>query len=127
MTDFGTSLSWVEDMSPEASVVAGTRLIAEALARRWMTANGTLLGFPDYGLDIPSYLNTDVTPSDILALQSAASSEALKDPRVSSCATTMSLDSDGLLSVEAELFTSEGPFTLVASVSSIGVKILGIK
>jgi hypothetical protein len=126
MANFGTAVSWVADMSAEGRAVTGFRVVAEAIARRWMTPRGRLIGYPDYGYDLTQFVNADMSQRDIVALQAGAAAEAEKDSRVVKCDVTATLGSDGLLTVTATVDTAAGPFDLVASVSDITLELLSV-
>lgn len=125
--DFGTTLSCVNDFSPDAKMVSGFRVVGEAIARRWTTPRGRLIGYPNYGFDLTEYVNADVTARDLAGLRAQAAAEALKDERVESCSITTSLATDGVLTVTAEIGTSQGPFLLVVSVTSVTLELLSIE
>ncbi len=126
MTDFGTTLSCVDDISPEARMVSGFRVVGEAVARRWLTPRGRLIGYPNYGFDLTQFVNADVTARDLPAIKAGAAAEALKDERVTSADVSVSLAVDGILSVSAVLGTALGPFTLVLAVSDVTIQILQV-
>lgn len=125
--DFGTTLSCVNDFSPDAKMVSGFRVVGEAIARRWITPRGRLIGYPNYGFDLTEYVNADVTDRDLAGLRAQASAEALKDERVQSCTVATSLATDGVLTVTAEVVTAQGPFRLVVAVSSVTLDLLSIE
>ncbi len=113
-------------MSAEGRIASGFRVVAEAVARRWMTPRGRLIGYPNYGFDLTQYINADVSERDIASLQSGAAAEALKDDRVTACDVSAVLGADGLLTVTGLLDTAQGPFTLVVEVSAVTVKLLQV-
>lgn len=125
--DFGKALSCVNDFSPDAKMVSGFRVVGEAIARRWITPRGRLIGYPNYGFDLTEYVNADVTDRDLAGLRAQASAEALKDERVQSCTVSTSLATDGVLTVTAEVGTAQGPFQLVVAVTSVTLDLLSIE
>ena len=120
-TDFGSDLSCTLDLDPRCVVVTGRRLLAEAIVRRWITPRGGLIDDPNYGTDVTAYLNDDVTPRDIAALQTAMSQEAEKDERVNSCDISIAIPphGTGVYTITAQIHDNDGPFTLVVSVDTI--------
>jgi hypothetical protein len=124
--DFGTAVSWVSDMNAEGRLVSGFRVVAEAVARRWMTPRGRLIGYPNYGFDLTAYVNADMNARDIASLRAGAAAEAEKDERIVSADVSAVLDSSGLLTVTGLLNTGQGPFTMVVEVSAVTVKLLQV-
>jgi hypothetical protein len=111
-------------------MVSGFRIVAEAIIRRWLTPRGGLLEDPSYGYDLTDAIGEDVGPSDLARMSQAAAEEAQKDQRVKACYVTMGLintgTSDPVLSVQARVETAQGPFSLVAAVSSVTVTLLQV-
>lgn len=124
MVDYGTDLACVDDIDPTGRVVSGNRLIAEAVARRWTTPLGALIGYPDYGYDVAKHINADMSASDLAAMNFALEAEALKDERVEAATVTSSLAEDGVLTITGSLDAGEGPIRLVLSVSDVSVTLL---
>jgi len=126
VTDFGTDLSCVTDIAADGRAVTGRLVVAEACARRLITPRGRLIDDPDYGFDLTAYVNEDLTPSDLAALRSGAEQECAKDERVTSAVVEAELDGAGLLIVNIDLSTGDGPFSLVLAVSATSVSILSV-
>ncbi len=122
--DFGTDLSCLSDLNPRCGVVSGRRLLAEAIVRRITTPRGRLINDPNYGFDVTGYINDDIRPSDIAALQSGVSAECLKDERVNAATVSASLSAQGTLTMTISLDDGDGPFSLTVAVSAITVDIL---
>ncbi len=126
-TDFGTDISCVTDLAADGHTVSGQRLVGEAVVRRWSTPRGGLLDDPDYGFSIIDYLNDDMSPADLAALQAGAEAEALKDTRVQSASVVATLaKGTGTLQIVAELVTALGPFTLTVAVSAVTIDLLSV-
>lgn len=124
--NYGTDLSCVTDLAPDGRTETGVRLVGEAIARRWMTPRGRLMGDPNYGYDLTQFVNADMSPRDIALLQAGAEAEALKDERVDACDVTATLGADSVLTITATVETGEGPFDLVVSVSSVTVELISV-
>ena len=128
MTDYGTDFSCVEDLETTLSTVSGPMVVVEAVVRRWSTPTGGLLGDPNYGFDLSAYCNADVTPRDVAQLSDSLNAEAEKDERVLECTSTVTLATDGTLSVTANLTLLDGEeFTLVLAVSAVTVELLRVE
>lgn len=127
-TDYGEDFSCVEDLETTLSTVSGPMVVVEAVVRRWSTPTGGLLGDPNYGFDLSAYCNADVSPRDIAQLSSSLNAEAEKDERVLECLSTVTLASDGTLTVTANLTLLDGEeFTLVLAVSAVTVELLRVE
>ncbi len=124
--DFGVALSCVTDIASDGRTVTGFLVVGQAIARRWSTPRGRLIGFPNYGFDLTQYVNADMSPRDIAALRAGAEAEAEKDPRVEKCSVSAELDDDGLMTITAKIDTAQGPFELVVAVSSVTLELLQI-
>lgn len=129
LTDFGTCWSTGEgnDLTMPAIMASGFQVIAEAIIRRWSTPAGGLIDDPTYGRNLMGLIGKALSPRDVAREQQGAGAEAEKDERVLSCAVTLTLDNvTGLLTVAARAVTALGPFSLVASVSAVGVQLLQV-
>jgi hypothetical protein len=123
--DFGTGWSATDSLTMPAILVTGNRVVAEAIVRRWNTPRGGMPDDPAYGYDLTAYLNDDLGPGDLAKIGSQAAAEALKDQRVNSATVTVQLLGGELL-VTGSLGTANGPFNLVANVSSVTVTLLKV-
>ncbi len=122
---FGTCWSCVSDVTMPAVMVSGNTCVAEALLRRFTTPRGRLIDDPNYGLDIPSYIGTAQTSASLSKLARQANAEAAKDERVLRADLVISL-ALGVLRISGIVYTANGPFQLVAEVSSITVALLQV-
>lgn len=127
MVDFGSDLSGVTDIDPTGRSVTGNMLVAEAVARRWSTPAGALIGDPNYGYDLNEKINEDMSDRDIAAMNAELEAQALLDERVATCTVSSTLADDGVLTVIGKLETALGPFTMTVSVSeAAGVILQGV-
>lgn len=124
MADLGVDISCVDDLSPNMLEVTGRLLLAQAIARRYMTPRGRLIDDPNYGFDLTQYVNDDLSQADIARIQAGAQAEAEKDERVESANVTINLSTAGIMIVTVVLVDSQGPFTLVLSVNSVSIQVL---
>ena len=117
--DYGTELSWTDDVDPTHRFVTGTRLLGEALYRRLITPRGQLLDDPDYGLGIVQLLNKPMTTREIASLPARIQAECLKDERVASVTATVTRTGEiWKISLVATASSGE-PFRLVMSVDQV--------
>ena len=124
--DYGSDISCVNDLASDGRTVTGHQLIAEAVARRWLTPRGRLIGYPNYGYDLTQFVNADVNDRDLAELRAGAEAEALKDERVTECTVETTLESDGSLTVTASLEAGDGPFEFTVSVTSVTIQLLSV-
>lgn len=121
----GSCWSCVDDLTMPAVMVGGNRVVGEAIARRLTTPRGQNVGDPDYGFDLTVYLNADISTADISLIQSGIDAECVKDERVLSATSTVTLVGTVLI-VSIMLTLATGPFTLVLSVNDVTVQILSV-
>lgn len=124
--NYGLDLSCVTDLDPGMVEVTGRTCLVQALARRLITARGTLIDDPNYGFDLNQFLNDDLDAADVARIGSGIDAEFLKDERVLSSTTTAVLNVGGALVVTAQIQDQQGPFKLVLSVGSVSATILSI-
>ncbi len=125
--DFGTAISCVNDIASDGRMVTGFRVVAEAIARRWITPRGRLVAYPNYGFDLTQYINADMSAKDIAALRAAAAAEAEKEETVDRCVVAAVLDTlTGVMTITAKVDTTKGPFTLVVAASAVTLDLLSI-
>lgn len=124
MADLGVDISCVDDLSPSMAEVTGRTLLAQAIARRYMTPRGRLIDDLNYGFDLTQFVNDDLSLADIARIQAGAQAEAEKDERVESASVTINVSAVGLMVVTVVMVDSNGPFTLVLSVNSVSVQLL---
>lgn len=123
MVDYGTDLSCVFDLDPGLAEVTGNVLMGQACARRLTTPRGTLIDDPNYGYDIRQFLNDDLSPSDLAKIGAQCDQELLKDERVVSSTTTITLVGN-VLTASSVVFGANGPFTNVVTVSALTTTLL---
>jgi hypothetical protein len=74
---------------------------------------------------LTDYLGSDFDVSSLARVASGAAAEAEKDERVVSAKVSIVLTGDTMV-VTAQIETSQGPFTFVASVSAITTTLLQV-
>lgn len=119
---WGSDLSCVTDCTAAFDELFATspRIVAQAVARRFLTPRNGLIDDPHYGLDLRSYCNRGTTQQDLRTLQSRCVAEARKDERVATADVNIVL-AIPVLAVTVTV-TPEDPtlerFTFVLSVDS---------
>jgi phage baseplate assembly protein W len=128
MVDFGEDLSCTTDLDPRCVTVTGNRLVGEAIFRRLTTPRGRLLSDRNYGIDIRDYINADMGPKDVAAMQSAIHAECMRDDRIVGCDVliTPPAEGDGTYVLTITLETGNGPFDLTLSVNDVTVALLSV-
>jgi hypothetical protein len=117
MSDLGTDVHTPDlDIDPTFTLVSGSQMLAEAIARRIFTRRGTLLGSPGYGRDLRALVNgDDVDPA---ALASRVESEARADERVQTARATVTLtESTCIVALVGR--GAAGPFALTATIDRL--------
>lgn len=113
----GSCWSCVDDLVMPSTMATGQRCVAEAIARRWATPRGGLVGDTNYGYDLTDFISDDLDRAGLAAISHQAAIEAKKDERVLTCSVTVTSNADGTLSVVAGVTTAAGPFQLVGTVT----------
>lgn len=112
---------------------SGVQLVAEACFRRLITPRGTLRGGEEeanYGLDLTSYVGSTNPKSLEVKLASLIAAELKKDERVDEVVAEVTATTVGgvtTLTIEINVETGEGPFTLNVAVDSVSTELLGIE
>lgn len=96
------------------ALATGARVIAEAVARRWVLVPGTLWEDEGAGADLLGFQGTGLTPEAVAALEARLRQEALAEGGVLAADVTVELDAARrLLAARGALETVEGPYELV--------------
>jgi hypothetical protein len=92
-----------------------SRIVRQALFRRFKTPRGTLIDDPSYGLDVASILNKGLTNGELRDAVSMIQNESIKDDRVKQCTVDAAQVSANTLmvSLSLTLVDSTEPFPLV--------------
>lgn len=124
--DFGTDLSWADDLDPSGRMVTGIELLGQSAFRRLRTPRGACLDAPDDGLDVQEYLSRAMTPAALAAIPGEIAQEITKDERFLAADVTLTPLPDGF-HLAIEITPAAGPsFELTLSVGEAAVTLLGI-
>lgn len=126
MTDYGSDISTFPDLDGTFTPISGTRVVCEAIARRLSTPRGSLLGSPNYGVDLRAWLNEAMDAESVAALQRLARAELAKDERLAGVVVAASFDFESstlTLQISADLVTGES-FSLVMTVGKLTISML---
>lgn len=123
--DYGTDVAGYTDIDGSGMMISGRMVLIHALIRRLSTPRGRLIGAPNYGLDLMSYCNDDMSAADIGELQAAVASECEKDERVESAACSIAYDAASkTMTVTIGITDGAGPFPLVLAVSAVSITLM---
>jgi hypothetical protein len=110
----GTDFDGVMDIDKNLTPVSGRRMLAQAVARRWLTEPGGLFYAPDYGYGLKRHLNASIdNPGSIAA---GLRAEAMKDERVEDCQVDVTYQDEELV-IKGRLSDAVGPFDLTLRLS----------
>jgi hypothetical protein len=125
-TDFGTDLMEVDgDMDPYGRMESGPIVVAHVLIRRLSTA--FLFYASGQGIDLRQLLRAGLTTSQITGLKLIVETQCELDPRVQTAtAAVQYVAQTRSLNISIRVTTAAGPFTMVASIDSLDVKLLGV-
>lgn len=129
-TDYGTCLRCVFDLMGGTST--GRQALAEALARRLMTDQGTLVPVSpedtvsaSYGFNLISLVNARVTAANLSAMSAQIIGQFRQDDRVENALCELTyISASGVLIVNATIYDRNGPFPLTLSVNDVTLTIL---
>jgi len=125
--DFGTDISTFKDgdLDPYFELIAGPRVVAEAVLRRWTTPTGALFYDPSFGIDVRGLLSAGTSSQSLFALRAALVAQAEEDDRVLSADVEVELNAPArTLLIRAQIRTAEGPFAMVVSIDHVSVELL---
>jgi hypothetical protein len=126
-TDYGTTISVVDDLPLRWTRISGQRVVAEAVARRWGTERGSLPYARDYGTDARGIVGDTLTVAEIASWQTALEREAEKDERVESASVTVTYDRGAAkVRIVGQITTADGEFEMVMSVSDSSAELLEV-
>lgn len=129
---YGVDISCVNDLDPYFSLVGGVQVLAQDLYHRITTPPGTVPGAPDFGFDCHSLLSQSITATELSAAQSELTTQLQADERVQQASVRLSFNTaTETLTITATVQPlnpqySTQPFSLVASVTTVGANLLSI-
>lgn len=124
--DFGTDLKCGDDLDPAMGEVSGIDLMRQVVRHRLTTRRGSLLRYPDYGIDVRDLLSEGVDDDALAQIPATIDAELAKDERILSSTTVAEWnEATGKLTLTITITLAEGPFDLVLSVDRVTVELLG--
>ena len=124
--DFGGDILVFSDLDESMTPVFDGRVLGEAIAKRFLTQRGTLPFHEDsYGRDIRDDLNEAMTTERLFSIKAELEAEARADERVLDASIKLSFDAArGEMTIDVELQTEQGPYSLTILVSQLTVQLL---
>lgn len=117
----------VPGVSPQFSTIAGSRTVAENIARRLITERGTLPWDRAAGFNVRGYLNETITQRASSKIRSGVFQQVMLEERVRAVRVAVtasgSLDSQ-TISIALVMTLAEGPFRLTVAISALTVELL---
>jgi hypothetical protein len=128
-TDLGTypnaAANGAIDLDLGMSEVTGRTLLAQSLVRRQTTPPGSVIDSPNDCLDVRGWVSAGATQQQLNALAGNLKSELLKDERVTAVTVTVSFNQATMtLTIDEQVTSSYGPFTLTLAVSQVTLSLL---
>lgn len=121
----GRCLSCILDFPDSGGMAAGRQAHVEALARRLVTERGTCIDDPDYGEDLLSLANADVTPRLLAEAEARVVEQFGQDDRTLSAACNLTF-AGGVVLVAATVADRAGPFGFTLAVSDVTATLLKV-
>ena len=97
-------------------------LIGQRVYRRLSTPRGGLASIGDdqsFGWDVRQYVLGRLSPTDVDQAQRQITAEVLKDEQVQSAVVKLTFVSGGTLTIQIDMISSVGPFTMTLNVNQL--------
>lgn len=113
-----------QGLDPLFRLQSGSRVVAEAVVRRWISAPGDLEQDPDSGASLLDYLNDDLNGNAVAQLSKILENEARRDERAASCSVSVTLVERSLI-ISGRMSPVRGkPFSVVFNASTLSLTVL---
>lgn len=124
--DFGDDVStFTPGLDPTFTLISGSQVLRENLARRLQTPRGSIPFAEDYGTDVNLWLSEGMLEDDLDELKMAVEQECLKDERVLDAKAAIEFNAQTQeLRLDVAVDTEQGPFRLVVSVDKLNMRLL---
>lgn len=123
--DLGSDVSTFPDLDSTFSLISGRRVLAEAVARRFITPKGALWKHPSYGCDLRRHLNAVMTTQRLAQIKQEAEAQAEEDERVLACECFVTFDdASKTIFIRVGLADADGPFAFTAGITQLGLSLL---
>ena len=124
-TTFGTDFAGFDDVDPNWTFETNElRVLAYAVARRFITPRGGLFYDDSYGYDLRNLIADTV---DEATAQQMIEAEATKDERVTDCQATITASGTNAWTVSIACTADDGqPFYFTLSVSAVSVSLITV-
>jgi phage baseplate assembly protein W len=88
----GSDVLALPNLDQSMTPVSDSRVVSEAVARRFLTPRGALTFHPDYGYDLRANLNDDIDDAALYRIKSELEMEAGQEERVAQATAEVSYD-----------------------------------
>lgn len=123
--DYGEDILVFPDLDGTLTETSGDVVLADAIARRFLTQRGSLEFYPDYGTDVRDYLNESIDANALNRIKAACEQEAVKDERVLDSNVTVKYNPATFsLTLLVELQTKDGPYDFTLLVTQLTATLL---
>lgn len=120
MADFGSDISTFPDLDPAFALRTGPHVVAEAVARRFITPRGSLFWDPAFGFDTRALLNDAIPASQLPTIASQLETEAMKDERVLGANVSVTQNfQQQTIAIKCELTLATGPFAFTLTIGQV--------
>jgi len=122
-SELGVDFACVTDLDADLSLVDGQTALLQSCARRITTPRGGLFYDANYGIDVRDFLKQ----SGFSETQAARiiEQELLKDERMLNAVAAVTLNQiDETVTINIEIESDAGPFTLTITVTNLTVELL---
>jgi len=95
LVDYGSDISTfvgTGGLDPDFRIISGPRVVAESVARLWLTPRGSLITDPDAGVDLRELLGAEIDDAVLANWRAKLVIEAKRDPRVKTCSVDLTYD-----------------------------------
>lgn len=125
MADYGTDISTFlnGDLDPAFTVISGPQVVVEAVARRLLTPQGSLISDPAYGYDVRWLLHADLDRKAEARAIGAMRAQVEADERILSSSVSLTRIGESL-AIRVRFSTQDGPFAFTLSIGAARVALL---
>lgn len=114
------------DLDPTGAMVTGRDVLSQRLARRLLTPKGSLIGYPNDGIDVRQLISQGMTSSQVSRISALVQAEILRDQAVLPSSTVQSTYNynTNVLTILLLIQSGYGPFSLTLQIGQVTVAIL---
>lgn len=128
---YGIGIQCTSDFPVTMQIVGSTRIVVEALYRRFITDTGALAFIgddPNYGLNLRTMINDEMNPATIAAWNQAIVAQCMQEETIFSANSSILFSpqtSTADVTISVSLFNG-GTFKLVLSVNEVTAQLMSV-